>query len=254
MNIVKLVKWCMLVGLLMCGTVFANDSSARRVLQLSETLLYQVKTGDSTAPTEQLLAALSKRSLQKALPDDAAKKTFWINLYNAWFQILAARGHRNPNIFQQKLIPVAGLTLSLEEIEQGILRKDFKRLRSLKLPGSFSKKILRRLAVRQVDCRIHFALNCGAVSCPPIAFYTYSRIHQQLEQATKIFLEGNTIIDHQLKKMIVTPLMDWYQEDFTGPNSVPALIGSVLKQNVTGYAITFSEYNWKEDLRNFIKE
>jgi dihydroxyacid dehydratase/phosphogluconate dehydratase len=54
--------------------------------------------------------------------------------------------------------------------------------------------------------------------------------------------------------MVVTPLMDWYKEDFTGAGGIPAIINAVLKQNVAGYAITFSEYNWKEDLRNFTKE
>jgi hypothetical protein len=233
---------------------FANDTSKVEVLKLSEELLYKVKTGEPTLEAEHSLAALRKKDLKKSLINDAAKKTFWINMYNAWFQILAAKGKRNPEIFQEKLIVIAGIRLSLEEIEQGILRKDYKRLRSLKLPGSFSKKVIRQLAVQDVDYRIHFALNCGAVSCPPIAFYTYDRIDKQLDLATKTFLKGNTTIDHAAKKLVVTPLMDWYKEDFNGLNGIRGVITALLKENVDGYAISFSEYNWKEDLRNFMKE
>jgi hypothetical protein len=236
------------------GVALATDTTGVHAVSLSERLLYLVKTGEPTAATEQILATMSRGHLKKSLAGDDAKKAFWINIYNAWFQILAARGKRNPEIFRQKLVTIAGISLSLEEIEQGMLRKDYKRLRGLKLEGSFSKKIIRQFAVRHVDYRIHFALNCGAVSCPPIAFYTQIHIGQQLDMATKTFLAGATVIDHELKKLVVTPLMHWYKEDFKGEGDIRALIGRVLRQKTDGYAIFFSEYNWKEDLRNFTKE
>ena len=40
------------------------------------------------------------------------------------------------------------------------------------------------MAVDVIDFRIHFALNCGAKSCPPIAFYSYDKINDQLDLAT----------------------------------------------------------------------
>ena len=47
------------------------------------------------------------------------------------------------------------------------------------------------------DPRIHFALNCGAVSCPPIAVYEGESLDEQLDIATEGFLEGNTIVDKE---------------------------------------------------------
>lgn len=44
--------------------------------------------------------------------------------------------------------------------------------------------------VDKAGYRIHFALNCGAKSCPPIAFYKPRQMDRQLEMATKPYLEG----------------------------------------------------------------
>lgn len=40
------------------------------------------------------------------------------------------------------------------------------------LPNPFELILIRNLAVQKVDCRIHFALNCGPKSCPQIGFNT----------------------------------------------------------------------------------
>ncbi|MBA2423287.1 MAG: DUF547 domain-containing protein [Chitinophagales bacterium] len=39
-----------------------------------------------------------------------------------------------------------------------------------------------------LNYRIHFALNCGGVSCPAIAFYKPGNIHIQLDDSMKAFL------------------------------------------------------------------
>ena len=64
---------------------------------------------------------------------------------------------------------VGGLLFTLDEIEHGVLRcnrghpKDQKPLFSDEEPRI-------SLALGSLDPRIHFALNCGATSCPPIRF------------------------------------------------------------------------------------
>ena len=71
-----------------------------------------------------------------------------------------------------------GLVLSLDEIEHGILRCD-------RPHPATGKRLLAQgrtdldptvLSVGQFDCRIHFALNCGARSCPAVRFYRVMRI------------------------------------------------------------------------------
>ena len=44
--------------------------------------------------------------------------------------------------------------------------------------------------VSPVDPRIHFALVCGAKSCPPIKVYTPTSLQEGLDSATMAFCEG----------------------------------------------------------------
>ena len=41
-----------------------------------------------------------------------------------------------------------------------------------------------------MDPRIHFALVCGAKSCPPIKVYTPDSLEDGLDSATMAFCEG----------------------------------------------------------------
>ena len=41
-----------------------------------------------------------------------------------------------------------------------------------------------------MDKRIHFALNCGAKSCPPIKVYTPEALEEGLQSAAAAFCEG----------------------------------------------------------------
>ena len=45
-------------------------------------------------------------------------------------------------------------------------------------------------AILPVDPRIHFALVCGAKSCPPIRVYTPQRLEYGLMAAAKVFCNG----------------------------------------------------------------
>ena len=166
------------------------------LLSLSERLLESVKREESVLNTEKLLADFETKGLIEGLPDDAAKKTFWINIYNAWYQILAVREQmKRPEIFTKKAILIAGIKFSLDDMEHGILRKYRWKYSMGYFPAFFPGKQIKQLAVSSVDYRIHFALNCGAKSCPPIFFYSYDNIENQLDLATRSFLLSETEID-----------------------------------------------------------
>ena len=45
------------------------------------------------------------------------------------------------------------------------------------------------LALEKVEPRIHFALNCGAKSCPPIKTFSGPEVQQQLQLATQSYFE-----------------------------------------------------------------
>ena len=50
------------------------------------------------------------------------------------------------------------------------------------------------LVVKEVDPRIHFALVCGAKSCPPIRVFSAANLEFGLAAAAKNFLDSETTV------------------------------------------------------------
>ena len=222
------------------------------LLKLSGDFLYQVKIQTPTTVLETELAKMEMQRLIDGLNNDDAIKTFWVNMYNAWYQILATREKlKRPEIFTEKLILIAGRNFSLDDMEHGILRKYRWKYSMGYLPKFFPGKLIRQLAVSKIDYRIHFALNCGAKSCPPIAFYSYEHLDRQFDLATQSFLKSETTIDNNKKLLQVTKIMDWFRGDFGGKGGIRNIIGQVFQKDFSDYAIEFKEYNWDEALHNF---
>lgn len=225
-----------------------NDS----VIALSERILLGVKTSQNTENLEQTLAAISFETLIEALPNDQAKKVFWINIYNAYYQILATKYKlRRPKVFTKRSVLIGDTKFSLDDIEHGILRRFRSKFSLGYLPQIFVSKKIKSLCVQQIDYRIHFALNCGAKSCTPIAFYSYKTIEAQLNQAAVSFLESETTIDDINKKVTTSKILQWFKGDFGGEQNIKLIIQQHLNKNVNGYKLRFKKYDWNEDLRNF---
>ncbi|MBI5857582.1 MAG: DUF547 domain-containing protein [Sphingobacteriales bacterium] len=224
------------------------------IIAISEQLLLNVKTGAATDSLEYSLLRLDVKDLTETLTTDNARKTFWINIYNAYFQILSAREKKTrPAIFRNKLVDIAGNKFSLDDIEHGILRKYRWKYSLGYLPQLFPSKLIKQLAVSSLDFRIHFALNCGAKSCPPIAFYKLDPIDKQLDLAALSFLQTETLIDEEKKIVTVTKLMQWFKGDFGGNDGTKNILSRYLKKNFSNYTIRFSHYSWESQLNNFLK-
>ena len=218
----------------------------------AQELLLSLKLED---PNLQLVADLKTTKLEDLLYDlntESIKKAFWINIYNAYFLLLRKyNGLAKPAIYKNKAITIAGVNLSLDDIEHGILRR-FKYKYSLGYFNSpFVKDKIKKLAVHQLDFRIHFTLNCGAKSCPPIAFYTADNIDAELDLASKSFLTTDVEIDKVKKVISVSKLFRWYFADFGGRKGIREILNQYLDIESAGFKISFSEYNWEEDLNNF---
>ena len=120
-----------------------------------------------------------------------ARKAFWINVYNALVAdaifTFRVRGSvlKSSNFFRRARYQIGNYVFSLDEIEHGILRGN-----RPSLSGKVFKKGDPRLAfiVRPFDPRIHFALNCGARSCPPVGVYDATQIEAQLDSAARNFI------------------------------------------------------------------
>ncbi|MFK8008989.1 MAG: DUF547 domain-containing protein [Saprospiraceae bacterium] len=220
--------------------------------KISEQLLLAVKTNQAHKGFLSQLETYSLDQLEKELNNDNAKKAFWINIYNAFFQIFRKFNQIDkPEIYKQKLINITNKKLSLDDVEHGILRKYRFKYSLGFLPNIFSKSLIRKLAVDKIDYRIHFALNCGAKSCPPIAFYSLEKIEAQLQMTTLSFLEAETDILEEKKEIHITQLFKWFLADFGGKSGIRKILNEHLKIESIGYSLVFKPYSWEEDLENY---
>ncbi|KRX05364.1 Thioredoxin-like fold [Pseudocohnilembus persalinus] len=111
---------------------------------------------------------------------------FIINLYNILVQIgyciigVPSSFWSKFTYFDRVKVNLGGLVYSLNDLEHGILRQN------RKAPGKFSRQFGKnderlQFMVKEFDCRIHFALNCGAKSCPPVKKYDAQVLREQLQ-------------------------------------------------------------------------
>ncbi|MET1259822.1 DUF547 domain-containing protein [Flagellimonas sp. DF-77] len=224
---------------------------------LSERFLERIKAGETTQDIQQQLAQTTLDELDAVLQTDAQRYAFWINVYNAY--ILAVL-KENPELYQDRRsffstpqLTIAGEQVSFEILEHGILRKSQWSLGlgyvRKWLPGKFERK----LRVDKRDYRIHFALNCGAKDCPPVAIYTPSEIDRQLQQGSERYLKATTDYDNSTKEVKVTALFSWFRGDFGGKGGTKKILESFdLIPTTKGIDIAFKNYDWTLDLDNFI--
>merc|ERR1711915_665150 len=109
--------------------------------------------------------------------EDKMKLAFGINLYNLMIKYAFMKVGIPKNVqarsdfFNNVKFNIGGDILSFNDLEHGILRGNRKPPSSFSVPFSADDHRA-RLSLKEVDCRIHFALNCGAKSCPPIKQFT----------------------------------------------------------------------------------
>ncbi len=96
------------------------------------------------------------------------------------------------DVFDLENNNVGGFKLSLNNIEHNILRPFFK------------------------DPRLHFAVNCASVSCPPMPTraFTGEQVDEQFETLTRTTLSSPDYIRVEGDRLEVTKIMEWYGSDF----------------------------------------
>lgn len=170
-----------------------------------------------------------------SLRSDAAKKAFWINTYNGLTNHLIIDLNIQKSMkelshfFKNKHVKINNIPFSLDDIEHGILRKNARNHLSIDDP-------ILKYQVEKLDYRIHFSLNCGASSCPMIAFYSEKHIEEELTMAESVFVESEFEIDSNSKKVTCSSLFEWYKEDFDNRFT--------NNQVFAAYSIVLKEYDW----------
>lgn len=189
---------------------------------------------------EAYLSELSENPPAKNWSDDE-KMAYWINAYNA-FTIQLILDHEGISSIKDigpatqvpfvntpwdiKFIEIDGEKYDLNNIEHGILRKDFKK-----------------------DPRFHFALVCASESCPRLRneAYTAKKLDKQLDEEAEYFFNNenkNIISDQEVK---ISPLFKWYKKDFERVRPIAEWINKYGDHKVDKKMDSFDymDYSWK---------
>lgn len=199
------------------------------------------------------LAATDPAAVETASPRD--RLAYWINAYNACmlkrvidhYPIGRARGWQGirnrvadrpansvwqiADVFTGAHCRVAGSNRSQDEIEHDIIRP-------------------------MGDPRIHFAINCAAVSCPPLIAEAYNgeTLEDQLDARVRAFvsdpmqLEVDTTASPPAVR--VNQVLDWFSVDFGGHDGIRSFLARYVSAEAREVledpkaTVSFVEYDW----------
>jgi hypothetical protein len=221
-------------------------------IEISESFLSDIKMGRPIDEWRQAIANISDAELTVSLPHQNNRLAFWSRHFgrDSFFQDIMLQ---HPEWFKNKYklffgkhFKVANRAMSLDDIEHDMLRKSTLKWSLGYIQNPFPGKFEQSFKVFELDARIHFALNCGAVSCPPpIRFYTAANVPEQLEMATLNYLVHDTVFDDNKNEYQVTKLMNWFRWYFGGINGIKSFLKQYEIIPYTNVKIAFKPYNWK---------
>ena len=251
-------------------TLFALSCTAKTNLQaqaeaetktdfneLSESFLQRIIDEKDTQEIQDILANTSIEELDNALDTNDRRLAFWLNIYNGYIQVIL---QKNPELyddrgsfFKLEQIKIAGEMVSFAKIEHGIIRKSQWEYGLGYIRKWFPGKFERKLRVNKPVFNVHFALNCGAKDCPPVAIYEWERLQEQLQKGTKRLLDKTSEYNNETNVVKVTSLFSWFRGDFGGKGGIK----KILKENeiipsTKGVDIEYTNYDWTLYLDNFI--
>lgn len=204
------------------------------------------------------LAKLNPKDLKEFLDSDKKTLAFWMNIYNSNVQYIlkkdATKFEDRGAFFKAKQIEIAGEILSFDVIEHGILRKSKSKLSLGFLRKIRVSKFERTFRIKRVDPRIHYALNCGALSCPPIVAYHSDDADAEIDESVKDYLKKYCIVGENEVKVPV--LFSWFRADFGRKKGIKKFL---VKYNITTKSdkkkdLKFLDYDWTLALDPYKKE
>jgi uncharacterized membrane protein YdjX (TVP38/TMEM64 family) len=177
---------------------------------------------------------------------------FWINAYNACMLSLVADNYpiakdgrllsriRNsvagrpvnsvwqiPDVFSAAHCRIAGVDRSQDDMEHGIIRP-------------------------MGDPRIHFAVNCAAVSCPVLwpEAYQAESLDAQLDRAVARLIDTPAHFSVERSTIRLNQVLDWFRDDFGGEEGLREFFARYTSTDVAALLsdpdtkIEFFEYDW----------
>ncbi len=173
-----------------------------------------------------------------SLPQGNTRLAHMINAYNAlsMYNVVQSgvpathAGVAKLRFFVLRKFDIGGQTLSLYSFENEVIRPDTR---------------------ARNDPRVHFALNCSAVSCPtlPRRPFTAQALDAELERETRAFFarSENFRIDVATRTVWLSELLNFYPEDFV-PSPAASLLDYanryVPQPAPPDFNVRFTPYDW----------
>ena len=152
---------------------------------------------------------------------------FWINAYNAYtikfvtdnWPVSKITDLEGGKPWDKKWIKLDGRTLSLNNIENDIIRPQFN------------------------EPRIHFAVNCAAKSCPPLMnkAWTSSSLKRDLKARAKAFINNPTYNQISSETLSISKIFEWYAKDF---GDIKTYISQFSTTEIAKAELKYMEYDW----------
>ncbi|QPH52549.1 DUF547 domain-containing protein [Pontivivens ytuae] len=162
---------------------------------------------------------------------------YWANVYNAVTIAVVAEawpvrsirdiggGLFSPGPWREKRFAVMGQTLSLDDIEHGIMRPVFG------------------------DARVHYAVNCASIGCPNLKATPWraANLSAELDTAARAYVNHPRGVEVTSGGLVVSSIYDWFKADFGGTDAgVIAHLGRYAEDPAVGAAtrIRDDRYDW----------
>ena len=205
-------------------TVFFNEN-------VIEGKVDYVKIKSSPSQLNEILLLASTIEVQKSNINQY--RAFWINTYNLTVikSVIETYPIKTPldvsGFFDKKRHDIAGSKITLNEIENKLLRSQFNN-----------------------DPRFHFVLVCAGLGCPPIISEAYlpNTIEIQLNKQTKLALNNPNFIkvNGKKKKVQFSQIFEWYTPDFTTNNkSLIDFVNMYRQEQIPNtFKSSYYPYDW----------
>jgi hypothetical protein len=250
---------CLLYSIALCFGL-SHDISAQEkpnnYIAEAKAFLTAIRNKENTDIFVKAFANCNIEQLSQQVETDEQKLAFWLNMYNAYIQNILTKNPEKYNdrgsFFKDKQLNIGGKLFSFADIEHGILRHSQHELFLGYITRPFPDNTEKMLRVKKRNWHIHFALNCGAKSCPPVAIYDESRIDEQLGAGAKKYLTAFTSYRKEENTAYVTSLFSWFRGDFNGIKGIKEILLKFHLIPDTSVRLKTSEYDWTLDLGNFV--
>lgn len=209
------------------------------------------------------LAAAELQRVQLVALNHDERIAFFVNCYNA-LCLHEYVTHGSPSSFFRRWIffralsyRIAGLDMTLDDIEHGILRSNKRppMFRIMQQFGPSDPKCQHVLTKR--DGRIHFIISAGTRSDPPIRILDGENVQEELHEATVEFLSYSIKLDFERRVVTLPRIFLWYAEDFPAPERsllmwvakyIPAEVSqqlvSMLNDSAPDPVVSYENFDW----------